>query len=444
MQQLDRGFKSFSSLLLIVIGLGLNILVFVPAVGAEPSGASDKASVDDVLNRIEGRFASGEKGTVESQEKEFALLSDILQKNPDNARARYVLSLFLTNRGYEQLAIEELKKAVSLNPNYADAHYRLCALYFKLGDREPAAKELEICSQLSSGDGAQLYRLALIVERFGDKRQAGPLYEKALATKSFGVGISLAKLRISQGRFVEAIRAVDHDLGMDPQSAAANFIKAEALARLGKTDEAMSSYMVAYRGAPCEQRCAAVVARRLHYLGKELEALEPAMIDLGCSSQSQELLEESKKLVIEILSRLPLRQSDPVVEEMGREVASSPGNMFFHLCMGDVYDRMGEPERAIREYEKGNQYASADNRYLWARGLYRLAIDEECWLRDYKKALNHYAQARLLDMSDTAIGLSHERLLRRMQTRNNDVAWLIKDWFWKMWSNLVGSDTSRA
>ncbi|MBX9694929.1 MAG: hypothetical protein K2Z81_21270, partial [Cyanobacteria bacterium] len=222
------------------------------------------------------------------------------------------------------------------------------------------------------------------------------------------------------------------DLRIDPQSAAANFIKAEALTKLGRTDEAMASYMVAYKNSPCEQRCASVIARRLQYMGKNLEALKPAMIDLGCTSENQPLLEESKALVIEILSRLPASLSDPVVDEMGKEVASSPGNMFFHLCMGDVYDRLGRIDRAIYQYKMGIGYAAVDKQFLWSRGLYRLAVDEEGYLRDYKSALSHYAQARILDPSDEKISLSHERLLMRLKARNNDLAWRLRDWLWNL------------
>ncbi|MBX9692167.1 MAG: tetratricopeptide repeat protein, partial [Cyanobacteria bacterium] len=180
MQRLDRQ-KLFGSLLLTVMGLFLRCPVLAtPAVTGPAHSAQSSQSTDEFLERIQSRFASGEAGSPEEQEKEFALLSDILQKDPNNSRAHYVLSLFLTNRGYEQLAIEELLKAVKLNPDYSDAHYRLCALYFKLQNLEAAERELAICSRLSAGDGAQLYRLALVVERFGEKRQAVPLYERAL------------------------------------------------------------------------------------------------------------------------------------------------------------------------------------------------------------------------------------------------------------------------
>ena len=368
-------------------------------------------------------------------EEDFKTLNDYVSAHPSDSRGHYVLGLFLQSRGYEQLALESLEKAISIAPDFFDAHFRLMVLYLKLKDDSAAAKELALCKTLAAGNGLRLFRLGVAMERFGSKDEASTFYEQAFKAggSAFGLGSSLASMRISQGRYREALTALENDLKIDPKDARANLLKAEALKKLGEDTQAMDAYKVAYNTSPCDGRAAYQLARRLAAGGDYAEALHPALTSICCSARDPETLEDTKRLVVSILSNLPSGKTSPVVAELGLELNRSPGDaQFFHLVMGDIYDRIGQIRSAVDQYELGIKYASRDRISLLSRGLYRLGRDQELYLRDYDRALNNYAQAHVLNPQDQEILAAYNRLRQRLSKKNKDFALWLKDSLWSL------------
>ena len=233
---------------------------------------------------------------------------------------------------------------------------------------------------------------------------------------------------------------VEWDLKNDPKNAAANMVKSEALLALGRGDEAIAAMQLAYRSNPCDADAAARAADRLMRAGRNDEALEPALLSIVCDTGKESRLNASKRLVARIIKGMPADRALETVNSTGEQLGNSPYALFYRFAMGDVYDRLGRPYTAVEQYGAGfdltERFAVLDGRML-SRGMFRLGLDMELCFRNYQEALALYKKASELDPRDEQIKKAYERLKSRLENRNNDIAWQLKDFLWRVWSSLL-------
>ena len=75
-----------------------------------------------------------------------------LEKNPEDASARYNLAMAYKLGGMEELAVKELIRVGELQPDFADVHYELGLLYVRGGRREEAIASLTRARELDPLD----------------------------------------------------------------------------------------------------------------------------------------------------------------------------------------------------------------------------------------------------------------------------------------------------
>jgi tetratricopeptide (TPR) repeat protein len=95
----------------------------------------------------------------------------------------------------------------------------------------------------------------------------------------------------------------------------------------------------------------------------------------------------------------------------------------FLFCLGDIYDHMNNRERAMELYKEGLTLLPS-----YARAYLRLGEDLE-YYRRYDEALSNYKKAHALSKDDPEIASRLSRLESRMQNRQNDLAWRLRDVF---------------
>lgn len=397
--------------------------------GATPPAGGD---LDSISKRI------GENLATEDDMNTLAALS---QKEPGNDRAHYMLGLYLEAKGYEQLALEAFTRAAALNgPTSPLAHYNRCLLLFRSGETEDAMKEVAQCERLFAKDAEKLFELGLTLDRNRKKTEAKRFFELATRAghRGAGYGANLAQIRMYQGQLDEALEVVEWDLKSNPADARANQVKAEVLLRSGREDDAMKCYLLAARGSPCKHAAASVATKQFLKRKRYGEALETALLDLLCPPIDEKSMADSKAIVMDLMSRLPDKETRKIVESISANVQKSRRCRYFRLALGDVYDRLRRPYSAMEQYQLAIHDCSAPmSDDSLARGLFRLGLDYELALRNYREAFDLYRRARAQAPDDPEIARNYSRLARRLPHRNKDIAWQIKDAWYSFWKAVL-------
>jgi len=395
----------------------------------EPASAYDLSTVS---KRVDENTAT---------EADLKYLIAIVEKQPGNVEANIVLSQLLDAQGFEQLAIDALDRAIKSNPSSALAHYRRCLILFRQNDADGAMKELAVTEPLLANDGDKLFQLGLALDRVGKREDGKRLFKKSAQAghKGAGYGVNLAQIRMSQGKLNEALEAVEWDLRSNAQDVRANLVKASILSRLGDVDGASKCYVAAARFNPCDQGAAAEATRHLTEVNRYEDALGTALLDLLCFKRDAKAMERSKLVVIELLHRVPnRRRQSEIVMGTASSVEQSRRCRYFRLALGDIFDRMHRPQKAMEQYQLALHtcpVAISDDTTL-ARGMFRLGRDYEIAMRNPKEALDYYQRALQFAPDDAEIKANYKRLSRRLTSRDNDFASKIKETWYSFWQAL--------
>jgi tetratricopeptide (TPR) repeat protein len=254
--------------------------------------------------------------------------------------------------------------------------------------------------------------------------QAAYAYQLALNQKQDVPGLrsALAEICVDKTRYGDAVRLAAEEIKRHPEVLLAR--KAMGLAYFGMRQkaEAVAPLTVAFEKLPSSSEVSNALAQSLIYCGKWDQALLPALVFLHRTSLDQVVDPKAKAMAVKIIQKC----SPPVVAgipELARTVDRRAGSATFHFNLADVLDKAGQYDLAISEYESGLHINPH-----FARGLFRLGCDLEVYKQDYKDALQLMALAHSLAPDDREIAFRFERLRMRLQTRNNDLAWELKDW----------------
>jgi len=138
--------------------------------------------------------------------------SEILQLNPDSAKAQIDLGSALVATGKLEGAEAALKKAIEIEPKSSRAHLRLGSLYLKRGQRKMALEHLQRAEELSPEDVSIVNNLGTLYDQMGQYQQAIEQFDRAIALMPGEAGSynNLAWLRATcpDGAFRDAAQAV--------------------------------------------------------------------------------------------------------------------------------------------------------------------------------------------------------------------------------------------
>ncbi|MBX9666821.1 MAG: tetratricopeptide repeat protein [Candidatus Obscuribacterales bacterium] len=401
------------------------LFLSAPAGAAVPDAqirALDQKTIDGMAKRIEDGFF---------RDADLEVLTQLVGSQPNNAHAHYAMGVFLEQKGFEQLALDSFTRAVECEPRFSDAHYRRCLLVIRIEEPAVVDKELPVARDLLKNDGAKLFQIGLALEKAQRQADAKQLFEQAsrAGRKQSGYGFTCASMRMVQGRFKDALEAIEWDLANDPKDSRALMLKGDILLHLNREADASKAYELAGRANPCSNATAVVAASHLQQLKDNRGALALYLLDLSCNEISRELLERSKAQIIGLGKVLSDSEFDDTVLSIEGELKKSRRCRAFQFALGDVFDRLGRYDRAIASYESGISACPSilsDNLPL-ARGFFRLGKDYEIHLRNYASALDMYRKASILAPQDKEITDRYARLKHRLSNKSRDFAWSVKD-----------------
>ena len=125
---------------------------------------------------IEARYA----GTIEkNSQKRFRLLSELVEKYPQEKYAYHELGLYYGGLGRRSEAVEEYGKAIALDPNFGEAINQLAYQYLEMGNFEIAIRHFERYAAVNPGDANPIDSMAEAYLRMGKLDEAVAKYKEA-------------------------------------------------------------------------------------------------------------------------------------------------------------------------------------------------------------------------------------------------------------------------
>lgn len=211
-------------------------------------------------------FQSGVEG---SQRAFVDLAAEAAAMSPDYAGARALHALALLKRhifwseGHMLLetALDETTTALKLDPQLAGAHLTDAAIRVAIGMTDLGLRSLERAIAFAPEDPLMHLEAAILVLSMGNRKAAGALAVKSAQLAPHDFGADLLAARIYQysdpvrGRLhaQRALRKVQAELDMNPQSMRALYALGPLLAQLGDHRAARSALEgVAHHNSPLE------------------------------------------------------------------------------------------------------------------------------------------------------------------------------------------------
>jgi tetratricopeptide (TPR) repeat protein len=166
-------------------------------------------------------------------------LARFVELGQNTAEYHMLMGKAALNRGEDQKPIAELQKAVELDPNLPYVHFNLGLAYMARADFEHARDEFVRDVAIEPDVAFDYDRLGTAYSYLQDDAKAEENFKEALrrdshlASSYFG----LARLYQREGKFAEALDAVNSADKIDPDNSNYHNLKGQILIHMGKTQE---------------------------------------------------------------------------------------------------------------------------------------------------------------------------------------------------------------
>ena len=157
----------------------------------------------------------------------LAFWTDVVEKRPDNVRARIWLGKHYQETGQRAEALRHFEEAVRLDPTNADAQYDVAVVLAGEGRTNDAVEHYREALRLNPNDASAHNNLGALLQNRGEIDQAVQEYREAVRINPnhFNARYNLAVALAAQGSMTEAIRQIDAAIQLRPDSAAARRIR---------------------------------------------------------------------------------------------------------------------------------------------------------------------------------------------------------------------------
>jgi putative PEP-CTERM system TPR-repeat lipoprotein len=353
-------------------------------------------------------------------------LKNILQKDPDNKDARYLLGNIYSQTGDALSAEKELRKAVSLGLDPALALPGLAKALLMQGQYQKMLDDTATDPRVKTdADFASLRGNAFLA--LGKKSEAKEMFDSALKSSAdFPEAlIGLAKLAVVERDLDSANRYANLATEKNPTYANAWFFKGELLRGQGKRDEALAALEKTVKLAP-ENSAAFLVKANLEIeLKKYVEAAQDvdAAKKLGSNQvltfYTQGLLDYSQNKFPAALEsmqqvqkyapdympgvllsgsiQLALGANELAEQHLKKYLEKNPENEYAQKLMVSIFLKSAQTQRAIAQIQPLLKSKTADGQ------LYGLAGEVYMQAKDFNKATEYFEKASALVPESSAI-----------------------------------------
>ena len=279
---------------------------------------------------------------------ELVMWQDVVDKRPDNARARNNLGLALKKEGRLEEAAEHYRAAVRLAPEFAETHHNLGIVLRELGALEEAAACFRAALQLKPTFAEAQANLARTLRDSGDLAGALDHYRSVVSENpDFPVGhLELGNALLREGQTGQAVHHYREALRLKPDYCEAHNNLGLALKRQGQSERAAESFRAAL---DCRDRFPEAhfnLATVLEAGGRSEEAL--AHYDQACAQAPD--YAEAHNNAGRILFRG--QQYTAAAERFRQAIAADPRSADAHMNLANARAQEGDLDAAVEYYHR--------------------------------------------------------------------------------------------
>ncbi len=319
-------------------------------------------------------------------------LKNALQKNPDNAEARYLLGTIYSQNRDQKSAEKELRKALELGMSPAKVLPDLGTVLFAQGQFQQVLDETEqIASEKPSAEISSLRGNAYLA--LGKSQEAKASFEQALKhNPDFPAAlIGLARYALTERDIDTATRLSEQAVAKNPQNADAWLFKADLLRAQGKIEPALAAYVQTLKLQP--KNISAHINKAFLEIGTGKFDTAKADIDAARKASPNSLM------VFYSQALLDFRQDKYAAawEALQQILRVAPDHMPSVLLAGAVQYSLGSMPQAEQYL---NNYLEKDPNNLYAR---KLLVSTLLRSRQTQRALEELAPALKVAQEDTQL-----------------------------------------
>ena len=207
-------------------------------------------------------------------QESLALLRELIQRNPDNARYHDSCGVTLHEMGRYEEALAEEQKAVELEPDNAGYHYSCGVTLHEMGRYEEALAEEQKAVALEPDNAGYHYSCGVTLHKMGR-------YEEALAEKQKAVALEPDNARYhdscgvtlhEMGRYEEALAEKQKAVALEPDNAEYHYSCGVTLHEMERCPEAVDAYKKATKLDPKRVLYYSDLAQIYKKMGREEDA----------------------------------------------------------------------------------------------------------------------------------------------------------------------------
>lgn len=306
----------------------------------------------------------------------------VLQEQPKNAEAWYLLGTIATQQGQGETAIKQIERAIELKPDSAEAYFSLGNLYRQQGDLLQAIAAYQHLLQLKPDYVIAYSNLGVFYIEHGQPQEAIKCFEQAIDLNPDHVDAyyNLGTLYREKGQLDEAIKCFQRGIELQPNFSenyySLGFIYAtqcqfaEALQAFQKTLQLQPNHVSALYNLGCVYKELNQLPEAIAYF-KQVIQLNPAYAqaynNLGCLYQQQWQFDEAVNFFLKAIELDPdyapaysnlgkicreQKQFNEAIKYLKRAIQLKPDTAEAHYNLGYVYQSTSHLSQAIPYYQK--------------------------------------------------------------------------------------------
>ena len=314
---------------------------------SDPSTAPDAAKRDAakiaaLLNQAAKAFEAGRTDRLQ------ALLEQILDIDPNNARALYNLAIVFRDKGDVFPAEVNLRRALKVDPDMIDGYQALADLLFAAKHLMGAANVYEEALERAPNRLPLLHNLAKTRMMLKEAPPTEALARRILSIddRSAEAWADLAwALLFQNGDAHEALDAAEKALRLTPESPQAHVLKEQALQRLGRSEEAEAIWNTLLANGTKDWKKAKPASECYYWLNlpDRSRALTTAFIDAN-----PDKVDGLRDMAALLMGDGDFVQAQEVLD---RAASLGPDNLVLRMLRGLNAFRLGRYQEGLQLYD---------------------------------------------------------------------------------------------
>jgi len=383
--------------------------------------AAAEIANDATLKTLEAKMETQAKPTNE----DFERLGEIINRNPQSARAHIILGLCYEKLGLASQAVQQYDTASKLAPNDPKPLADLVLARIHSGDVGDISGLIAHALNRFPNDPEVLFLAGYDALQNRKLIQSEKYLSQAYKAKPDIPWLKCvyAELLLYRHNPVKAYVLAKAELKTDPKNWRANMVAGLALIDGGHYTDSLKYLRIASDARPDRTDISEKLAVLSAWSGDYAEAIRPNLrclaICTGATSHSPRL----ENLLLDCFKRTPKAVAVRVVEEESSQSVRAAQNAYYQNAVGEALQRVGWDDAAIAQYR-----AAVKLKPNFGLATYNLAHENEYYLHDYQQAKILYRLAQQLGLPDNLSATdSINRLEDRLLVRKQDLAWRLKD-----------------